>query len=407
MRFLKKSYLQRATEEEARGSYKDAAAFYAKAEDYEKVGEMHEVLGDLARTFPAKITAYEQAIRWYKSADRLEQIAAKLAQVMDADIRTDAVVSAAERQQLPQVAQYYALAKQWASAGKIYEELGMYDKATEMYIQGGDIARVEQIAARKGEHEQRVFTAQQWYEDGIECYKTGQRDTAYESLQQCVALDQSHADAQSLFDTLRKTLPNPGMCALQVPPNPGEYRLFGKQIVTIGRQEENDLVLLQHDVSRTHARLGFRNETLFLEDLRSSNGTRLNGLRIRHAVELHDRDVLSFGQTVQFDVRIRHSATGISGTLAAREPQTASKRYVIFLGEIFIGSERECDLPIPCAADALPTYLFKMKYVSPYWYLYKHPRLFNVRLNGNPAADYLVIMANDAVNFDGGSLLFH
>ena len=47
MKFLKKSYIQEAIAEEAKGNYKQAAAFYSKAEEFEKVGEMYELLGDI------------------------------------------------------------------------------------------------------------------------------------------------------------------------------------------------------------------------------------------------------------------------------------------------------------------------------------------------------------------------
>ena len=113
MKFRKKSYIQQALAEEAKGNYKQAAAFYSKAEEFEKVGEMYELLGDMSRPLPRKIRAYQQALHWYKLSEHLEPVAAKLAKTMEVEIRADAKVSPVELHRLSEVAEYYALAKQW------------------------------------------------------------------------------------------------------------------------------------------------------------------------------------------------------------------------------------------------------------------------------------------------------
>ena len=64
MNFLKKFHLQQALKEEARGNFAQAAAAYAKAEEFEKVGDMYEAIGEMSRELPAKIQAYQQALRW-------------------------------------------------------------------------------------------------------------------------------------------------------------------------------------------------------------------------------------------------------------------------------------------------------------------------------------------------------
>jgi pSer/pThr/pTyr-binding forkhead associated (FHA) protein len=49
----------------------------------------------------------------------------------------------------------------------------------------------------------------------------------------------------------------------------------------IGRHTDNDLVLADHRVSRWHARLLRQDGQFLFEDLGSSNGTRVNGRRLR------------------------------------------------------------------------------------------------------------------------------
>ncbi len=63
----------------------------------------------------------------------------------------------------------------------------------------------------------------------------------------------------------------------------------------IGRSSECDLQLLDHQLSRAHARIARRNEHYWLEDLGSRNGSFLAGVRVSEAVRLKPGDELSLG----------------------------------------------------------------------------------------------------------------
>src|SRR5262249_21093126 len=65
--------------------------------------------------------------------------------------------------------------------------------------------------------------------------------------------------------------------------------------ITIGRREDNLVHLPERNVSRRHARLVQRDGTVLLEDLRSANGTLVNGVRITEAVPLGDGDLVRIG----------------------------------------------------------------------------------------------------------------
>lgn len=406
MGLLKKAYMQRALTEEARGNYKQAAAYYSKAGEYEKVGEMYELLGDMTRPFPAKIRAYQQAVRWYKKPEHLEQMAGKLANTMEVEIRADKKVAAMERHRLPQVAEYYALAKQWEQAGRIYEELGLYEKATEMYVQGGAIEKVEQISDRQVTHDHKVYQAQEFYDQAVAQYQAGKRDKAYQLLRECLALDERHQDAQALFHTLERAWKPGSVRHIQLPSEEREYCVLAKSVILIGRQEDCDLLLPQADVSRHHARLGFHQKTLMVEDMNSSNGTRLNGLRIQRSATVQDRDRVTFGLSTEFEVRIRKSATRITATLHALDHQALAAEYIIFSGEIQIGHHEECDILLHDVFATAPSPLFKMTYRQPCWHLSLHPRLADVELNNTLVNDYVVVIAGDTLTSAGASLLF-
>jgi len=76
-----------------------------------------------------------------------------------------------------------------------------------------------------------------------------------------------------------------------------EYELTSDETL-IGRNPKTDITLLDENISREHAIVLFdeENEGYTIEDLQSSNGTKVNGKRIRSA-ELADADEIEIGST--------------------------------------------------------------------------------------------------------------
>jgi pSer/pThr/pTyr-binding forkhead associated (FHA) protein len=64
---------------------------------------------------------------------------------------------------------------------------------------------------------------------------------------------------------------------------------------TIGRKPENDLPIEDHTVSGRHAKIVRVQSVYFLEDLKSTNGTAVNGKPVDR-IQLHDADVIAIGQ---------------------------------------------------------------------------------------------------------------
>ncbi|MDF0530539.1 ATP-binding cassette domain-containing protein [Tsukamurella sp. 8F] len=86
--------------------------------------------------------------------------------------------------------------------------------------------------------------------------------------------------------------------------NTGLYRVAAPapqavsgQAVSIGRTPDNDLVIDDMLVSRRHARVVATAQGPVLEDLRSANGTQVNGSRIAGPTPLHDGDVVTVGNS--------------------------------------------------------------------------------------------------------------
>ncbi len=76
----------------------------------------------------------------------------------------------------------------------------------------------------------------------------------------------------------------------------GDRLTLDANVVTIGRRPESTIVLADPNVSRNHAEIRPHGTTWVVVDLGSTNGSRVNGVRVT-SQELHDGDDISFGNT--------------------------------------------------------------------------------------------------------------
>lgn len=83
-------------------------------------------------------------------------------------------------------------------------------------------------------------------------------------------------------------------------PDLGVEWAFKKPEITIGRAAENDLDFPDIAVSREHARITREGNAFYLTDLKSDNGTFLNGVRIEHEGLASGDEILIGGRTLRF-----------------------------------------------------------------------------------------------------------
>ena len=81
-------------------------------------------------------------------------------------------------------------------------------------------------------------------------------------------------------------------------PVPGKVFQLAKDVMTIGRDVNNDLVINDSEVSRNHARLTAQSGGYLIEDLASTNGTFVNGQRLIGPKLLNSGDVVGLGETI-------------------------------------------------------------------------------------------------------------
>ena len=108
-------------------------------------------------------------------------------------------------------------------------------------------------------------------------------------------------------------------------PDPGRQFSLDHATAVIGRQPDTAVYLESLAVSRQHAQIISQNGECFVEDLGSSNGTFVNGQRIRSQAVLHSGDELGI-DVFHFVVDLDPRESIEWGTRADVDPHTTTCR---------------------------------------------------------------------------------
>jgi ABC-type multidrug transport system ATPase subunit len=130
----------------------------------------------------------------------------------------------------------------------------------------------------------------------------------------------------------------PGQALWEVP--------LSKSIVTIGRIEDNDIILSPQYVSGHHGQMERRGTVWHYTDMGSTNGTFVNGQRTQ-STDLRDGDILRIGDTEGNSVSLTYRAAGAAGASA---PAVGSIRMgTTALGmqpSLIVGRDPQADIPL-------------------------------------------------------------
>ncbi len=88
----------------------------------------------------------------------------------------------------------------------------------------------------------------------------------------------------------------------------GRVHEISQPRISVGRTQENDLRIVDPNISRLHAVLRVQGKDVTVIDANSRNGVYVNDIQVRHA-RLNDGDMLTFG-TVRFRYRVGSGASG-------------------------------------------------------------------------------------------------
>lgn len=109
-------------------------------------------------------------------------------------------------------------------------------------------------------------------------------------------------------------------------PRPGQIFELPRSTVSIGRDPGNRVVINDPQISRQHARITPQGGLMVLEDLGSTNGTTVNGLRISAPHTLAHGDEIGMGDNVTL-IFYGWPAGDMSETMITRRPAPAAPPF--------------------------------------------------------------------------------
>jgi hypothetical protein len=124
----------------------------------------------------------------------------------------------------------------------------------------------------------------------------------------------------------------------------GEFPLKNDKQIVIGRSSDLDMVLVEDMVSRKHAKIAISGEKITIEDLGSTNGTFVNGEKVRQA-RLKEGDRILIGTSILKLIHLGADAAVIDEAAANRRLQEEAARQVNKSASSMTGKIEE--IPIP------------------------------------------------------------
>jgi pSer/pThr/pTyr-binding forkhead associated (FHA) protein len=124
----------------------------------------------------------------------------------------------------------------------------------------------------------------------------------------------------------------------------GEFPLRMDREIIVGRSSELDMVLVEDMVSRKHAKIATAGEQIVIQDLGSTNGTFVNGEKIKK-VRLKEGDRILIGTSIIKLVAVDSSQVVTEGEARQRLEATGQRRNVSGANKPMSGSIEEIPLP--------------------------------------------------------------
>ncbi len=99
-------------------------------------------------------------------------------------------------------------------------------------------------------------------------------------------------------------------------PQPNQVYELKDEVINLGRDITNNIVINDREVSRHHLRLMRGAEGYTIEDLGSTNGTFINGKRVTGATPLKNGDMIGLGETVTLGYELMRAGMSPSASPA-------------------------------------------------------------------------------------------
>jgi hypothetical protein len=123
----------------------------------------------------------------------------------------------------------------------------------------------------------------------------------------------------------------------------GEFPIYPDKPIVVGRSSDLDMVLVEDMVSRKHAKIAMGGEGIMIEDLGSTNGTFVNGEKVKKA-KLKEGDRVLIGTSILKVVAADQAAVAAGGDAKANLENVAAARRTSQV-RTMSGSLQEVPLP--------------------------------------------------------------
>jgi len=175
----------------------------------------------------------------------------------------------------------------------------------------------------------------------------------------------------------------------------GQEFHIDKPTVSIGRDPDSDIVLTQGYPSRTHAQIIFKDNTLYIDDFNSTNGTFVNNQKVYKTTKIVPGDVIKFS-TVEFS--LLPSSLGNETIISKRPISSSADSSFIVQDEIKVDPDSTGVLqsyPLPSGWPADDTVSKKLFHNEPdKKYLNKIDQLIKTALSGDDTVYVAALVFN-------------
>ena len=124
----------------------------------------------------------------------------------------------------------------------------------------------------------------------------------------------------------------------------GEFPLYPDREILVGRSSDLDMVLVEDMVSRKHAKISVATDQIFIQDLGSTNGSFVNGEKIRRA-RLKEGDRILIGTSIIKVVAVDSDGITENADEAKRRMAAVSAERRSSQGRTMTGTIDEVPLP--------------------------------------------------------------
>lgn len=183
-----------------------------------------------------------------------------------------------------------------------------------------------------------------------------------------------------------------------------------KDHTTLGRHRDNDVVLDNMSVSGRHCRFDLEGVAdVYVEDLRSTNGTYVNDHMVKGRTRLHDGDVIAIGPFRIRYLQASEAPSGFGATTAFMGEGGAAPAHPVF--QVVSGTSAGLEVPI---AKAVTTFgkpdvcVVSVSHRRTGYFVAHLAGDLRPLLNGRPLGEDPVLLSNhDVLDLAGTKMLFH